>query len=112
VAPSTYYAHRKRPLSARAVRDALMIPVLVALWKPNYRVYWVRKPWRAARRAGEDLGRDQVARLMSAAGIEGRRKGAKRRTTKADPAAARHPDLVERNFSVGAPNALWVSDLT
>jgi putative transposase len=112
VAPSTYYAHKKRPLSARAVRDALMIPVLVALWKQNYRVYGVRKLWRAARRAGEDLGRDQVARLMSAAGIEGRRKGAKRRTTKADPAAARHPDLVERNFSVGAPNALWVSDLT
>jgi putative transposase len=49
---------------------------------------------------------------MGAAGIEGLRKGRKRRTTKADPAAERHPDLVERDFSADRPNALWVSDLT
>ena len=49
---------------------------------------------------------------MGAAGIEGRRKGAKRRTTRRDPAAARHPDLVERDFSADAPNRLWVTDLT
>ena len=58
-----------------------MIPLLVALWEDNYRVYGVRKLWKAARRAGHDVGRDQVARLMGQAGIEGRRKGAKRRTT-------------------------------
>ncbi|EUA17236.1 putative transposase [Mycobacterium xenopi 3993] len=34
------------------------------------------------------------------------------RTTKADPAAARHPDLVHRNFAAAAPNQLWVTDLT
>jgi putative transposase len=112
VAPSTYYAAKSRPLSARAVRDALLIPILVTLWKDNFKVYGVRKLWRAARRAGHDVGRDQVARLMGAAGIEGRRKGKKRRTTKPDPAAERHPDLVERDFSADRPNALWVSDLT
>ena len=72
----------------------------------------MRKLWKATRRAGHDLGRDQVARLMGAAGIEGLRKGRKRRTTKPDPAAERHPDLVERDFSADRPNALWVSDLT
>jgi hypothetical protein len=35
---------------------------------------------------------------MRTTGIEGRRDGKKRRTTKPDPAAARHPDLVERVF--------------
>jgi putative transposase len=112
VAPSTYYAAKSRPLSARAVRDALLIPALVALWVDNYRVYGVRKLWKAARRAGHDLGRDQVSRLMGLAGIEGRRKGAKRRTTRADSAANRHPDLVERDFSAEHPNALWVTDIT
>jgi putative transposase len=112
VAPSTYYAAKSRPLSARAIRDAMLIPMLVALWSDNFKVYGVRKLWRAARRAGHDVGRDQVARLMGAAGIEGRRKGKKRRTTKPDPAAERHPDLVERDFSADRPNALWVSDLT
>ena len=112
VAPSTYSAAKKRPLSARAVRDAMLIPVLVELWKANFKVYGVRKLWKAARRAGEDLGRDQVARLMGLAGIEGLQRGKKRRTTRADPAADRHPDLVERNFSAEEPNRLWVMDLT
>ncbi len=48
---------------------------------------------------------------MRGQGIEGaRRKGV--RTTKADPAAARHPDLVNRDFTAIAPNQLWVTDLT
>ena len=71
----------------------------------------MRKLWKAARRAGHDVGRDQVARLMSRAGIEGLRRGKKRKTTKADP-AERHPDLVKRVFVAERPNALWVSDLT
>jgi putative transposase len=112
VAPSTYYAAKSRPLSARAVRDAMLIPLLVGIWEANFRVYGVRKLWKAARRAGHDVGRDQVARLMGLAGIEGLRRGKKRKTTKADPAAERHPDLVKRVFSAERPNALWVSDLT
>ena len=71
VAPSTYYAVNGRGPSARACRDAVMGPLLVALWITNYRVYGAHKLWKAARRAGHDIGRDQVARLMRAAGIEG-----------------------------------------
>ncbi|MGA2520604.1 MAG: IS3 family transposase, partial [Acidimicrobiales bacterium] len=105
VAPSTYYAAKSRPLSARAVRDAALVPVLVALWTTNRKVYGARKLWRAARRAGHDLGRDQVARLMRQTGIEGWRKGKKRKTTRPDPEAPRHPDLVERHFVAEAPNS-------
>jgi len=112
VAPSTYYAAKARPLSARATRDAALLPILLALWTTNFKVYGARKLWKAARRAGHDLGRDQVARLMALAGIEGIRKGKKRRTTRPDASAPRHPDLVERHFAAERPNALWVSDLT
>jgi putative transposase len=112
VAPSTYYDAKTRPPSARACRDAVLGPALVALWEDNYRVYGVRKLWKAARRAGHDVGRDQVARLMRAAGIEGVRRGKRVRTTKPDPGASRHPDLVQRRFTASAPNQLWVSDLT
>ena len=45
-----------------------------ALWQDNYRVYGAHKLWKAARRAGHDIGRDQVARLMRQAGIEGVRR--------------------------------------
>jgi putative transposase len=112
VAPSTYYAHKARPPSPRAVRDAVLVTVLTAIWTTNYRVYGVRKLWRAAQRAGHDLGRDQEGRLMKSAGIEGLRRGKKHRTTRPDAGQPRHPDLVERSFGAAAPDRLWVSDLT
>ncbi|WP_155726947.1 IS3 family transposase [Mycobacterium avium] len=112
VALSTYYDTKARVPSARALRDAVLGPALCQLWKDNYCVYGARKLWKTARRDGHDVGRDQVARLMRAAGIEGVRRGKRVRTTKPDPAAARHPDLVHRNFTATAPNQLWVTDLT
>lgn len=112
VAPSTYYAAKSRPASTRALRDASLIPQLVALWEANYRVYGARKLWRAAQRAGMHVGRDQVARLMRTAGICGVRRGKRVRTTRPDERADRPPDLVERNFTATAPNQLWVTDLT
>jgi putative transposase len=112
VAPSTYYAAKSRPLSARAVRDAVMIPILLAIWKANYSVYGAHKLWKAARRAGHDIGRDQVARLMRQAGLRGVKRGRRVITTKRDDSAPRSPDLVKRNFTAERPNALWVTDLT
>lgn len=112
IAPSTYCAARRRLPSARTLRDEAPGPVLVGMWEANYRVYWARKLWRAARRAGLDVGRDEVARLMRLNGICGARRNRKRRTTIPDPAGARHPDLVERRFTTTGPNRLWVTDLT
>ena len=112
VAPSTYYAARSRPPSARDLRDGVLRAVLRQLWEDDYRVYGARKLWKAAVRAGWDVGRDQVARLMRAEGIEGARRTKRVRTTKADPAAPRRPDLVERDFTATASNQLWVTDLT
>ena len=112
VAPSTYYAARSRIASARAQRDAVLGPIVRQLWEDNYRVYGARKIWKAARRAGHDIGRDQVARLMRAEGIEGARRTKRVRTTRPDPGAPRHPDLVRRDFTATGPNQLWVTDLT
>ncbi len=112
MAPSTYYENKARTPCARERRDAVVGPALLTLWEDNYRVYGARKLWKAAQRAGHDVGRDQVARHMRAAGITGVRRGKRVRTTKPDLTAARHPDLVRRNFTATAPNQLWVTDLT
>jgi putative transposase len=115
MAPSTYYAAKKREVgpSARALRDAVMMQLLLTLWVANRKVYGAHKLWKAARRAGHDIGRDQVARLMRELGIEGvSRRRKKVFTTIADPDAVRAPDLVNRNFKAAAPNQLWVTDLT
>ena len=112
VAPSTYYAAESRPASARSRRGALLVPVLVATWAANYSVYGAHKLWEAAGRAGHDVGRDQVARLMKLAGTAGVRRGRALATTRRDPGADRAPDLVKRHFVAERPNALWVTDLT
>jgi putative transposase len=112
VAPSTYYAAKSRQPSERARRDAALLVVLVALHAANFSVYGVHKMWKAMVRAGHDVGRDQVGRLMKVAGLRGVRRLKRVRTTRPDPAAPRSPDLVERDFSAEGPNQLWVTDLT
>ena len=113
MAPSTYYAAKQRQPSARAIRDAMLKNVLFVLWSTNRKVYGAHKLWKAARRAGHDLGRDQVARLMRELGIRGVSKCRKRVfTTRSDPDAGRPADLVKRDFSAAHPNGLWVTDLT
>jgi putative transposase len=112
VAPSTYYAARDRAPSARTLNDAVLSGELYSLWEKNRKVYGVRKLWKAARRSGIDIGRDQTARLMRSLGIEGVKRSKRVKTTTPDPAATRHPDLVRRDFSSAAPNQLWVTDLT
>lgn len=112
MAPSTYYAAKDRAPSARTISDAVLTPELVRLWKDNYRVYGVRKLWKAACSNGLNIGRDQTGRLMRAAGIEGATRSKRVKTTRPDPTAARHPDLVNRHFAATAPNRLWVTDLT
>lgn len=112
MAPSTYYSAKSRPPSVRAVRDAVMMPILLTLWKANYSVYGAHKLWKAAQRAGHDVGRDQVARLMRAAGIRGVKRGRRVITTRRDDTAPRSPDLVKRDFTAIGPNQLWVTDLT
>jgi putative transposase len=115
VAPSTFYAAKLREAQpcARAVRDVVMMQVLMALWVANRKVYGAHKLWKAARRAGHDIGRDQVGRLMGEMGIQGvSRRRKKVFTTRRDPAALRAPDLVNRQFTAERPDALWVTDLT
>jgi putative transposase len=70
---------------------------LVGLWKANYEVYGSRKLWKAARRSGIDIGRDQTARLMRKAGVQGALRSKRVRITPRDRRAGRHPDLVKRH---------------
>ncbi len=106
MAPSTYYAAKRGP-SPRAIRDALMMQVLIVLWVANRKVYGANKLWKAARRAGHDIGRDQVARLMRELCIEGVSRRRKQVfTTRQDPDATRAPDLVNRDFTADRPDAL------
>lgn len=57
VAPSTYYASRSRPPSARAMADAILRPEVSRVHEANLSVYGVRKTWRQLCREGITVGR-------------------------------------------------------
>ena len=78
----------------------------------NYSCYGARKIWLALRQDDHDVARCTVERLMRVLGLRGASRGKVKRTTIADPAAARAGDLVGRNFAPPAPNLLWVADFT
>jgi putative transposase len=110
-APSTYYEARARPRSQRAIRDEYLREIILKTYQENYSCYGARKMWLSLRQDGHDVARCTVGRLMRELGLRGRSRGT-RRTTVADPAAGRAPDLVRRDFAPLAPNLLWVADFT
>jgi putative transposase len=112
IAPSTYYAARSRPPSARTRRDTELKEEIIRVYKDNFSVYGARKIWRQLQREGVVVGRDRVARLMGELGLRGVVRGTPRRTTTPPETADRPADLVERDFTAREPNRLWVTDLT
>ena len=112
IAPSTYYACKKRSRSVRSLSDDRLLPVVKEVHRDNDSVSGVRKMWHALRRQGEGLGRDQVARLMRAAGLRGvtrRRRVRPEREVLPDFSA---PDLLQRDWVRHAPDVVWVADFT
>lgn len=107
-----YRAAKNRPASARSVRDEMLAEEVQRIHQANYSVYGVRKMWHAMRHAGWNVGRDQVARLMKIAGLQGVRRGRKPVTTCSADGDDQRPDLVERRFVADRPQQLWVADIT
>ena len=113
VSASAYYERRAGRRSARALEDERLLARIREVHERNYCAYGYRRMSIALKREGQAVGRSRVQRLMREAEIQGaKRRGRPWRTTKADPAAQRRPDLVERDFSPEAPNRLWVGDFT
>ena len=113
IAPSTYHAARKRPPSARAMRDAELKPEVLRVWEQNLAVYGADKIWDQLNKDGIRVARCTVERLMDDLGIQGCRWGRVFvRTTEGDDTLERPADLVQRDFRAAAPNRLWVADLT
>jgi putative transposase len=112
VAPSTYYAHRARPPSARSVSDAATTAAIGRVHRDNYGVYGARKVHAELNRQGRPVARCTVERLMRAAGLRGITRAKGPRTTIPGTGPDHRPDLVDRKFTASAPNQLWVADIT
>ena len=120
IAPMTFYAWRSRPLSKRALWDATITAVLASYYverdehgrrRPES-LYGSLKMWAHLQREGIEVARCTVERLMHVNGWRGATRAKRVRTTVPEPSAPRPPDLVDRNFRVERPDALYVADFT
>ena len=114
VSASAYYQRASGQRSRRAVEDERLLGRIRELHAANYYAYGYRRMWKALLRAGEQVPRCRVQRLMRAHGIVGaKRRGRPWRTTRPDPdappPARSRPAPVHR---VDAPDRLWVADLS
>ena len=112
IAPSTYYAAKTRPPSARAVADEQRLEVIRQVHADNYGVYGVRKMHAELNRRGHRIARCTVHRLMRAEGLRGISRAKGPRTTipgsrSGHPAGPAGPRLRRP-----APNRVWVADIT
>jgi putative transposase len=113
VSASGFYAWCARGPSARATRDAALLPQVCASHRTSGATYGAPRIVRDLRDAGERVGQKRVARLLRAAGLQGvSRRRTWRRTTVRDPHARPAPDLVQRQFRASRRDALWVADIT
>jgi putative transposase len=116
IAPSTFYAARTRPLSARAVLDEELKPVIARIHKENYSVYGIRKMHAQLNREQVLAGCQAVARcttqrLMKDLGLRGISRAKGPRTTVPGTGPDTRKDLVKRAFTADRPDQLWVADI-
>jgi len=117
ISPSTYYEWIAKAPTQRQLRDAELVEIIRAAREDTKTGRFVqtlgsRKLWIWLRGQGHDVARCTVERIMREQGWEGARYGSKHKTTIADDAHRRYPDLVDRRFYAAAPNRLWVADFT
>jgi putative transposase len=110
LAPSGYYAAKKRGRSARDQRDEELLAEIGGVYASNYDAYGADKMWRELHRQGHRVARCTVERLMRRAGLLGVSRGRRVRTRVADSGHERATDRVKRDFTAAAPNRSWVAD--
>lgn len=113
VSRSGFYAWATRAPSDRQLHDAWLTGQILEIHKETRGVYGAPRI-QAELRLGRGIrvGRKRVERLMGKAGISGLVSKKRGRTTIRVPGVRVADDLVQRDFRPGAPNVLWVADLT
>ena len=74
VSTSAYYQRATGERSARAAEDERLLGRIRDVHGANYEAYGYRRMWKALLRAGEQVGRGHVQRLMRTAGIQGAKR--------------------------------------
>jgi putative transposase len=108
---SGYYAWLRRPVSSRAEEDRRLLALIRASHESSGWAYGSPRVFLDLREAGERCGLNRVGRLMKKHRIKAVRSYRRPRYIAGVPSVVA-PDRVEREFTVGEPDRVWVTDIT
>ncbi|MFJ5788369.1 IS3 family transposase [Streptomyces hydrogenans] len=114
IARSSFYYWRRTAAdrAARQAADARLVARIRAVHLESDGTYGVPRITAELREEGERVNHKRVARVMRQAGLAGLGLRRRHRTTVADSAAAKAPDLIGRDFTAIEPNMKYVGDIT
>ena len=114
IARSSFYHWRATAAdrAARAAADDRLEARIRVIHRESDGAYGVPRVTAELREDGQVVNHKRVARVMRERGLAGVRLRRRHRATISDPAAAKAPDLIGRDFTASAPNTRYVGDIT
>lgn len=111
VAPSGYYAWRKRRESQRAQEDQTLLERIQQIHRASRQTYGRPRIRRALRTAGIRCGERRVGRLMRQSRLRGIQRK-RHRVAPKDRGAAIADNVLGQRSAVTRTNEVWVADIT
>ena len=113
VSTSAYYAWNKQPETTdKAIQEKSLEAKVSQLFYDHKQAYGSRRLSDALTKAGFNVGRYKVRRLMAELGLIARYPKRFKVTTDSDHNEAISPNRLDRRFDVAAPNQVWSTDIT
>jgi putative transposase len=112
VSRSGFYAWLKRLPSVRSRENGALLDQIKAIHAKSRGRYGSPRIHQELLARGVRCSLGRVERLMRDAGIQARRRRPFRVTTNSAHSKPVAPNLLNQNFSVDAPNRVWVGDIT
>ena len=108
-----HFVRRRDIVQRRHLSDEALLVHIRAVYEHTRRAYACPRIWRQLRSQGIRVGKLRVQRLMQHNDIRARGKRRFRiATTDSLHRLPIAPNLLDRNFTVAAPNLVWVGDVT
>lgn len=112
VSKSGFYDWRSRPESQRCKENGRLLDKLKKSFAQSQRTYGVRRLTEDLKELGEPVNHKRVARLKQENSIYPKQHKAFVVTTDSTHGQGVADNLLDRQFDVDNPNAVWVSDIT
>jgi transposase InsO family protein len=112
VSTSGYYAWKTRPKSQHRIENEKLLIEIKRIFLEHRQNYGSPRVWHALCKERIFCSRNRVAKLMKLNSLRAVHKRKFRQTTDSNHKYPVAPNLLQRNFTIGQPNRIWVTDIT